>query len=131
MLLGIHGNSIYGVDGIQPQPQVPAEESMAFYRPIPMQRRRRSAVVQQVHPSPVELEADSLGLSSEAELEKVEEHLLICEWCQNELVLTNQYIRVMSSPHLIADRKAAPVNAQHRRRSNIRTDATSEPIAKG
>jgi len=28
MLLGVHGNSIYPVDGIQPQPLVPAEESM-------------------------------------------------------------------------------------------------------
>ena len=53
------------------------------------------AMVQEVHFSPDELEAYSLGLSSDADLEKVEEHLLICERCQNELALTDQYGRAM------------------------------------
>jgi hypothetical protein len=52
-------------------------------------------VPQQVHSSSDELEAYSLGLSSDGNLEKVEEHLLICERCQNELTLTDQYIRAM------------------------------------
>jgi hypothetical protein len=38
---------------------------------------------------------NSLGLSSDADLEEVEEHLLICERCQNVLALTDQYIQAM------------------------------------
>ena len=53
------------------------------------------SMVPEVHPSSDELEAYSLGLSSDTDLEKVEEHLLICERCQNELALTDQYIRAM------------------------------------
>jgi hypothetical protein len=49
----------------------------------------------EVHPSSDEMEAYSLGLSSDADLEIVEEHLLVCERCQNELALTDQYIRAM------------------------------------
>ena len=48
-------------------------------------------MVQEGHQSSDELEAYALGLSSDADLEKVEEHLLICEPCQNELALTDQY----------------------------------------
>jgi hypothetical protein len=55
------------------------------------------SMVQEGHPSSDELEAYSLGLSSGADLEQVEEHLLICERCQNELALTDQYIRAMKT----------------------------------
>jgi len=34
-------------------------------------------------------------MSSDTDLEEVEEHLLICERCQNELALTYQYVRAM------------------------------------
>src|SRR5471030_2138014 len=43
-------------------------------------------MVHKVHPSSDELEGYSVGLSSEAGLGQVEEHLLICERCQNDLV---------------------------------------------
>jgi anti-sigma factor ChrR (cupin superfamily) len=46
-------------------------------------------MVYEVHPSSEELEAYSLGQSSDTELEKTEEHLLICERCQDELALNN------------------------------------------
>ena len=49
----------------------------------------------ELHPSSDELEAYSLRLSSDADLEKVEEHLLVCERCQNELALTDQYVPAM------------------------------------
>jgi len=42
-------------------------------------------MVQEVHPSSEELEAYGLGWSPDADLKKVEEHLLICEQCQREL----------------------------------------------
>jgi len=48
-------------------------------------------MVQEIHPSSDKLEAYALGLSSDADLENVEKHLLICERCQNELALTDQY----------------------------------------
>jgi hypothetical protein len=54
-------------------------------------------MVPEVHPSSDELEAYALGLWSDADLEKVEEHLLICERCQNELARTDQFIRAMKS----------------------------------
>ena len=52
-------------------------------------------MIQEAHPSSDALEAYSLSASSDADLEKVEEHLLICERCQNELAETDQYIRAM------------------------------------
>jgi hypothetical protein len=45
-------------------------------------------MVQAGHSSSEELEAYALGRSSDADLEKVEEHLLICERCQDELALS-------------------------------------------
>src|ERR1700693_1102972 len=53
-----------------------------------------------VHPSFDELEAYSLGSTSDAGLDKVEEHLLICEQCRIELTLSDQYVRAL--------RKAVP-----------------------
>ena len=44
-------------------------------------------MVQEVHPESDELEAYALGLSTDANLEKVEEHLLLCLRCQNELTM--------------------------------------------
>lgn len=44
-------------------------------------------MAQEVHPALDELEASALGLSSDANLENVEEHLVICERCQSELAL--------------------------------------------
>ena len=55
------------------------------------------SMVFEPHLSSDEMEAYSLGRSSDADLEKVEEHLLICERCQNELALTDQFIRAMKS----------------------------------
>jgi len=52
-------------------------------------------MVPKVHPSSDELEAYALGLSSDADLENVEKHLLICERCQNDLALTDQYSLAM------------------------------------
>ena len=53
------------------------------------------SMVFEPHLSSDEMEAYSLGRSSDADLEKVEEHLLICERCQNQLALTDQYIQAM------------------------------------
>ena len=50
-------------------------------------------MLQEVHPLSDELEGYFLGTSSNADLEKIEEHLLICERCQNELALTGQHVR--------------------------------------
>ena len=47
----------------------------------------RVSMIQEVHPSFDELEAYSIGLSSDADLLKVEDHLLICKRCQNEFAL--------------------------------------------
>jgi hypothetical protein len=47
------------------------------------------------HPSADELETYALGSCSNADLEKVEEHLFICERCQDELALTDHYIQAM------------------------------------
>ena len=44
-------------------------------------------MVQEIHPASDELEAYSLGLSSDVDLVKVEEHLLICEQCRGEFAL--------------------------------------------
>ena len=81
------------------------------------------SMVRGVHPSSDELEAYSLRLSSDADLEIVEEHLLVCEGCQNELALTDLYVRAIKNAALTANRKAAQVNPHHRRRSSIRSDA--------
>ena len=53
------------------------------------------SMVFEPHVSSDELEAYSLGLSSDADVERVEEHLLICETCQSELALTDQYVQAM------------------------------------
>jgi hypothetical protein len=52
-------------------------------------------MVQELHPPSDELEAYSLGLAADADLEEVEEHLLICERCQNELALTDRSVPEM------------------------------------
>lgn len=52
-------------------------------------------MIPEAHPSSVDLEAYSLGRASDAGLQNVEEHLLTCERCQNELALTDQYIQAM------------------------------------
>ena len=52
-------------------------------------------MVQEIHPSSDKLEAYALGLSSDADLENVEKHLLICDRCQNELALTDRYVAAM------------------------------------
>jgi hypothetical protein len=54
-----------------------------------------NSMIPELHPSSDELEAYSLGLSPDADLEIVEEHLLICERCQDELALTDQYVPAM------------------------------------
>jgi hypothetical protein len=54
------------------------------------------SMVYEPHSSSEELEAYSLGLSPDANLERVEEHLLICERCQDELALTDRFSRVSS-----------------------------------
>jgi hypothetical protein len=76
--------------------------SLAYFGPVieEVQHLRRMVVpfdsmVYGPHPSSEELEAYAIGLLLEAELEKVEEHLLICERCQNELALADQYIQAM------------------------------------
>ena len=53
--------------------------------------------VPDVHPSSDELEAYALGTSSDADLDKVEEHLLFCERCQNELALADIYVAAMKN----------------------------------
>jgi hypothetical protein len=50
-------------------------------------------MLQELHPTSDDLETYSLGVSSEADPEKVEQHLLFCQRCQNELALSDQYIR--------------------------------------
>jgi hypothetical protein len=52
-------------------------------------------MLQGIHPSSDELEAYSLGSTSDAALDKVEEHLLICERCRIELALSEQYLWAM------------------------------------
>ncbi len=46
-----------------------------------------------MHPGNEALEKYSLGHLPEAEVERVEEHLLICESCQDELLNVDAYIR--------------------------------------
>ena len=59
-------------------------------------------MLQGIHPTSGELEAYSLGSASDATLDKVEQHLLICERCRIELALSEQYIwamkRAIASP---------------------------------
>jgi hypothetical protein len=52
---------------------------------------------QELHPTSEELKTYSVGLSPEANLNTVEEHLLFCQRCQNDLALTDQYIRAMKN----------------------------------
>lgn len=66
-----------------------------------------------VHPSFDELEAYSLGLASDASLDKVEEHLLICEQCRIELTLSDQYVRAV--------KKAVPALKNGKRLRSIHT----------
>ena len=54
-------------------------------------------MVQRFHPSSDQLEAYSLGLLSDADLDETEEHLLICECCQDELALADRHIRAAKS----------------------------------
>jgi hypothetical protein len=48
-----------------------------------------------VHPSSDELEAYSRGPASDPDMDKVEEHLLICGQCRIELTLSGQYVRAV------------------------------------
>jgi hypothetical protein len=50
-------------------------------------------MIEEVHLSPTELVAYALGLPSNADLEQVELHLVICEVCQEELTLAVRYLR--------------------------------------
>jgi hypothetical protein len=84
--------------------------------PYPARCYHSDYMVHEVHPSCDELEAYSLGLSSDTDLEKVEEHLLICERCQNELALTDQYVRAMK------DALAAPQRGRRLRSVHITDD---------
>ena len=47
------------------------------------------------HPTGEHLELYSLGRLSETETAHVEEHLLICETCRQELAETDEYVRIM------------------------------------
>jgi hypothetical protein len=49
----------------------------------------------EIHLSSDDLEGYSMETASNADLERVEEHLLYCQQCQDEMVLTDQYIRAM------------------------------------
>jgi hypothetical protein len=71
-------------------------------------------MVPKVHPLSDELEAYAIGSASDAALDRVEEHLLICEWCRIELALSDQYFRVKE--------KAAAPNTLKRLRSIHLTD---------
>jgi hypothetical protein len=51
----------------------------------------------ELHPSFEVLEAYAIGLSSDTALQNVEEHLLICERCQDELALTDKYVQAMKT----------------------------------
>jgi hypothetical protein len=51
-------------------------------------------MVQEVHPAFGELEAYAFGLSPEAILEDVEEHLRCCIQCQNELAMRNGAVKL-------------------------------------
>ena len=73
-------------------------------------------MVYEPHPSSEELEAYSLGMSSEADLERAEEHLLICERCQDELALTDQYVQAMKKA------TASPVSGRRLRSVHITED---------
>jgi hypothetical protein len=73
-------------------------------------------MVYEPHPSSEELEAYSLGMSPEADLERAEEPLLICERCQNELALTDQYVQAMKKA------TASPVSGRRLRSVHITED---------
>ena len=49
-------------------------------------------MLQGTHPSDNELEIYFLGSVSDAALDKIEEHLLTCERCRNELALSEHYV---------------------------------------
>lgn len=57
-----------------------------------------------------QLERYSLGLTPEPELAQIEEHLLICEECQNTLARTDAYVRAMraASARVEEENRAAP-----------------------
>jgi hypothetical protein len=49
-------------------------------------------MLDEIHPSDDELEAYILGSASDTALDKVEEHLLICERCRRELAHSEQHV---------------------------------------
>ena len=54
-------------------------------------------MVYELHPSPEQLEAYSVGMSSDTDLETTEQHLRLCEPCREEFALTDKYVRAMKS----------------------------------
>src|SRR5690348_12429883 len=54
-------------------------------------------MIQEVHPTPDNLEGYATGRLTEPESVRVEEHLLICEQCQNELALTDRYVQAVKN----------------------------------
>ena len=55
------------------------------------------------HVSSEELEAYFVGLSLDDDLQRVEEHVLICERCQDELALSGRYTRPTKEPVVALD----------------------------
>ena len=69
-----------------------------------------------LHPSNDVLERYSLGHLSGNELEGVEEHLFVCEHCQDELTLVDSYIQDLKEACRAAGRQAEPERASWRER---------------
>lgn len=63
---------------------------------------------QQMHPSQEVLEQYSIGHLSEMELERVENHLFVCEQCQDELTLVDAHIRDMKQACREVQRQPVP-----------------------
>lgn len=66
------------------------------------------------HPSNEVLERYSLGHLSEAEVERVEEHLFVCQHCQQELTALDSYIEDVKEACRLVNREAAPARAHWR-----------------
>jgi anti-sigma factor RsiW len=64
-----------------------------------------------LHPGEETLEKYSLGHLSESDVERVEEHLLICHRCQDELTAVEAYIREVKEACKDLGKEPAPLRA--------------------
>jgi predicted anti-sigma-YlaC factor YlaD len=69
-----------------------------------------------LHPSNDVLEKYSLGHLPESELERVEEHLFVCEQCRDELTLVDSYIQDLKEACRTVKRQAQPERVTWRER---------------